>query len=173
MDFTFERAGFDEMGGRLLMMKKDKKVIGWREWVKLPELAIDSIKAKIDTGARTSSLHAFDLKYFKRRGGVHVKFAVHPQQRSSRETIFCEAKVYEFRKVKSSSGHETKRPVIITEIELMGEVWPIELTLANRDEMGFRMLLGRQGFRDHMLVDASRSYYGKKVKKKTQKKPEN
>ncbi|WP_425396179.1 ATP-dependent zinc protease [Aeoliella sp.] len=158
------------------MKKPDPKslpVIGWREWVALPELGVDKVKAKIDTGARSSSLHAFDMKVFEQDGKSFVRFKVHPLQRSSRETIEVEAPVLEFRKVRSSSGHAKQRPVIVTTVEALGQSWPIELTLANRDEMGFRMLLGREAVRGRMLVDAGASYYGGKppsAKRKTTKK---
>ena len=162
------------------MKKPDPKslpVIGWREWVSLPDLGVDRVKAKIDTGARSSSLHAFDMVVFERDGKPFVRFKVHPIQRSSRETIEVEAPVLEFRKVRSSSGHAKKRPVIVTTVEALGTSWPIELTLANRDEMGFRMLLGREAVRGRMLVDAGASYFGgkpaqakrKSVKKKKKK----
>jgi hypothetical protein len=146
---------------------KDKRarqltVIGWREWVSLPDLGITRVKAKIDTGARSSSLHAFDVRLFNNDGKTHVRFKVHPLQRSSRETIVAEAPVLEFRHVRSSSGHGADRPVIVTTVEVLGQAWPIEVTLANRDEMGFRMLLGREAVRNRMLVDAGRSYFGGK-----------
>ncbi|MCB0420279.1 MAG: ATP-dependent zinc protease [Bdellovibrionales bacterium] len=146
--------------------KKPLKVIGWREWVTLPELNITRIKAKVDTGARSSSLHAFHLSFYKRAGKEYVKFKVHPKQRDSHKTIFCVAPVLEYRKVKSSSGHTELRPVILTELSLLGECWTIEVTLTNRDEMGFRMLLGRESFRKRFLVDAGKSYYGSKTKRK-------
>lgn len=151
-------------------------VIGWREWVALPELGISKVKAKIDTGARSSSLHAFDLHTFEKDGQSFVRFKVHPLQRSTKETIEVEAPVLEFRKVRSSSGHARSRPVIVTNVEVLGQSWPIELTLANRDEMGFRMLLGREAVRGRTLVDSQTSYYGgkpatlKKKKKKRKKK---
>lgn len=135
-------------------------MIGWREWVSLPELGIRAVKAKIDTGARSSSLHAFDVESFRRRGRTFVRFKVHPLQRQTRTTVSTEAEVLEFRHVKSSSGHAAERPVILTEVELLGKRWPIELTLANRDEMGFRMLLGREAVRRRFLVDAGHSYRG-------------
>lgn len=146
---------------------KKKQVIGWREWVRLPDLNIEHVKAKIDTGARTSSLHAFDVKIFQKQGEDWVSFKVHPEQRNSKFTVATEAKVFEYRKIRSSNGHQAKRPVIITNVKLLDQTWPIELTLANRDEMGFRMLLGREAFRQNMLVDAGKSYYSEKPKKKT------
>jgi len=152
-------------------MKKDVKVVGWREWVGLHELNIPYIKAKLDTGARTSSLHAYDVEYFKKRGTEYVRFKVHPMQRNTKLSVDAVAKVHEFRQIKSSTGHKSKRPVIITVMEYMGEKWEIELTLANRDDMGFRMLLGREGIRGRVLVDSDRSFHGgqpklRKVKRK-------
>jgi hypothetical protein len=137
-----------------------RPVIGWREWVGLPELGIAATKAKIDTGARSSSLHAFDVTIVHRRGRAYVRFSVHPLQRRSEPSVSAEAEVLEFRRVKSSGGHVTLRPVILTVVELLGQRWPIELTLANRDAMGFRMLLGREAVRRRFLVDPGRSYLG-------------
>lgn len=144
-------------------------VIGWREWVALPALGIASIKVKVDSGARSSSLHAFDLKTFEKDGVEYVRFKVHPLQRSREKIVVVEAVVLEYRSVKSSSGVAKMRPVIITLVELLGEKWPVELTLASRDNMGFRMLLGREAFRGKFLVDAGRSYYGGKPKVKRKK----
>lgn len=143
-------------------LKKQSPVIGWREWVSLPELGITGIKAKVDTGARSSSLHAIDMRMFEQDGSRFVRFKVHPFQRSTRETVEAVAPVLEFRKVRSSSGHAASRPVIVTTVGVLGQSWPIEVTLANRDEMGFRMLLGREAVRGRMLVDSGRSYYGGK-----------
>ena len=153
--------------------KPDLPVIGWREWVSLPDMGIERIKVKVDTGARTSSLHAFHLKYFERNGTRYVRFKVHPVQRKHKlnhTTIDVEAEVLEFRSVRSSNGKLTKRPVIVTHISLLGVIWPVELTLASRDDMGFRMLLGREAFRGRFLVDASNSYFGGKPKRKPQTK---
>ena len=144
-------------------------VIGWREWVGLPDLAIRRVKAKIDTGARSSSLHAFDAKTFVRDGKTFVRFRVHPLQRDSKKSVGCEAEVLGFRTVRSSTGHSQKRAVIVTTIELLGRSWPIELTLANRDEMGFRMLLGREGIRGRFLVDTGKSFYGGRPEKNKKK----
>ena len=132
--------------------------IGWREWLVLPTLKIASIKAKVDTGARTSSLHAFDVETIRRRGVEKVQFKIHPIQRSTRETIAAEAELIEHRLVRSSTGRQTLRPVIITSIDLMGRMWDIELTLINRDSMGFRMLLGREAIRGRFVVDPGRSF---------------
>lgn len=141
---------------------RDEVIIGWREWVGLPELGIQRIKVKVDTGARSSALHAFDIHTFDRSGQEYVRFKVHPIQRNTRVTVAAEMPILEFRPIRSSTGHVTERPVILAHVELMGERWPIELTLASRDEMGFRMLLGRQAVRGRFLVDSGGSYYGGK-----------
>jgi hypothetical protein len=133
-------------------------IIGWREWVGLPQLGIEAVKAKIDTGATTSAIHAIHVERFRRRGRDFVRFQVHPLQKETHLTVSAEAPLLDFRNVRSSSGHETPRPVIRTQVELFEDCWPIELTLANRDQMGFRMLLGRQAIRDRFLVDAGTSY---------------
>ena len=145
-------------------MSEEQKIIGWREWVRLPDLNISCVKAKIDTGARTSSLHAFDIETFEKHGVDWVRFKVHPEQKNNDFYVISEAQLHEYRDIKSSSGHQTRRPVIVTNVEILGEFWPIELTLANRDEMGFRMLLGREGIRGRMLVDPGKSYYSEKLR---------
>ena len=154
-------------------MKKRKQplqVIGWREWIKLPEFGIEHIKVKVDTGARSSSLHVLNLKYIQRDEQQWARFQVHPQQRYTRETINVEVPILEFRSVRSSSGKATVRPVVITPVEIFETQWPIELTLASRDEMGFRMLLGRQAIKNHFYVDPGRSYYnGRPLKKNSDK----
>ena len=126
----------------------------------LPDLGIEGIKVKVDTGARSSAVHAFELRLFERKGETWVRFHVHPIQRDPHEIRDLEAKVLEFRSVRSSSGRATERPVIVTGIRLLDFVWPVELTLANRDQMGFRMLLGREAIRRRFLVDTGASYYG-------------
>jgi hypothetical protein len=133
-------------------------LIGWREWLALPDLGAPRIKAKIDTGARSSALHAFGLQTFPRDGQTWVRFEIHPLQRSSEGVIPVEMPVFEFRRVRSSSGHVTRRPVIVTTVAAGDIRWPVELTLANRDAMGFRMLLGRQSLRNRFLVSPGRSY---------------
>jgi hypothetical protein len=126
--------------------------------VGLPGLGVEAIKAKLDTGARTSSLHAFGLERFTRDGASMVRFEVHPAQRSAKGALRVEAPILEERSVRSSSGQEELRPVILTEVALSGRAWPIELTLARRDAMGFRMLLGRQALRRRAVVDPGRSF---------------
>lgn len=149
---------------------EDLSHIGWREWVALPDLEIDRIKVKVDTGARSSALHASQVETFRRGRRDWVRFQVHPLQRDSRHTVEAEAPLLEWRRVKDSGGSVTKRPVILTPIRLLDEVWEIELTLVARDEMGFRMLLGRQAVRDRFVVDPGRSYFGGKPKLKKRRK---
>lgn len=149
-------------------MKEELPVIGWREWIALPEIGITGIKAKIDTGARSSALHAFDIKTFEVDGKAKVKFKVHPQQRDTNQTIIAEAELIDERSVRSSSGQEELRPVILTEISLMKKVWQIELTLTNRELMGFRMLLGRQAVRGNFLINPGKSYLDRNSKKQAQ-----
>ena len=148
------------------MKKKELKVIGWREWISLPDLEIKAIKAKVDSGARTSSLHAFDMEIYKRGQNQYVKFSIHPEQKSEKKEIECRAKILEFRKIKSSNGQTELRPVILTKVGLLDEIWEVEMTLTNRDEMGFRMLLGRESIRKKFLVDTGNSFYGIKDKKR-------
>jgi hypothetical protein len=138
-------------------------VVGWREWVALPDLGVEAVKVKVDTGARSSSLHAFDIAPFRRKGRDMVRFCIHPLQRSAKNSITAEAEVLEYRTVRSSGGHETDRPVIVTPVRVQDQIWEIELTLATRDAMGFRMLLGREAVRDRFLVDPGRSFYGGKL----------
>ena len=139
-------------------MKRNRPVIGWREWVLLPALLDLPIKAKIDTGARTSSIHSFGTRRFTERGAPFVEFLVHPLQRRETPEIACVAPVKDERWVKSSNGGSEKRIVVETVARLGPIDWPIELTLADRDVMGFRMLLGREALRRRFLVDPGRSY---------------
>ena len=132
--------------------------IGWREWVSLPQLGIDQVKAKIDTGARTSAIHAFDMEYFDAGDDLMVRFKIHPLQRDTTVTVQAIAPVLEKRQVRNSGGQAQERPVIKTPIALGNQRWEIELTLTNRDVMGFRMLLGREAVRRRFLVDPGDSY---------------
>lgn len=134
------------------------ETIGWREVITLPQLGIEKIKAKIDTGARSSALHAFDVRQLQREGKQIIQFQVHPVQRDNKTTMIAEAELLEYRKVRNSGGIAQLRPVIKTEVNLGGQSWTIELTLTNRDVMGFRMLLGRQAIRNKFLVDPGRSF---------------
>ena len=134
--------------------------IGWREWVGLPDFGIRRTKVKVDTGAKSSAIHAYNVRVFARGGSEIVAFDLHPRQNNDRVVVSAEAEVLEFRKVRNSGGGVTTRPVIVTHAVLFGRRFPIELTLANRDEMGFRMLLGREALRGRFLVDADDSYRG-------------
>lgn len=137
-------------------------VIGWREWVALPDLGVPSVKAKVDTGARTSSLHAFNIDRYTEDDTEYVRFDIHPVQRSNERTVRAVAAVHDVRSVRSSSGRAQERIVIVTPVTVLGKTWDIELTLARRDKMGFRMLLGRQAIRRRFLVDPGASYAGGK-----------
>ncbi len=137
---------------------KSCDIIGWREWVALPEFGVQAIKAKIDTGARSSALHAFDLERFDQGGQTRVRFQAHPLQRDDRHIVMVEAALLEDRMVRNSGGQSELRPVVITTLQVGGNTWPIELTLTNRDEMGFRLLLGRQALRRRYWVDPGHSY---------------
>ncbi len=146
-------------------------MVGWREWVALPDLGVDGVKVKVDTGARSSSLHAFDMETFRRGRRDMVRFSIHPLQRSTAESIVAEAEILEYREIRSSGGHKSRRPVIVTPVRFLDQTWDIELTLSTRDTMGFRMLLGREAVRHRFLVDPGRSFYGgKPPRKKSQKK---
>jgi hypothetical protein len=137
---------------------KDLPVAGWREWVQFPELNVSSIKAKLDTGARTSALHASDIRVVEREGIAIVTFNFHPSHKRPELIQPAQAPMIAQRWVRSSSGHVELRPVIRTLIQLGEHRWPIELTLTGRHDMGFRLLLGRQALRGHYVVDPGRSY---------------
>lgn len=133
---------------------------GWREWVSLPEIGVPWIKAKLDTGARSSAIHAFDLEEFERDGDAWVRYSVHPWQANDDDPVQVESRVLDTREVRSSSGHSEERLVVPMTLRLMRREITAELTLSRRDEMGFRMLVGREALRQGLVVDPSRSYLG-------------
>lgn len=149
---------------------KNRLVLGWREWLALPELGIEHIKAKVDTGARTSALHAFLVEPFQRQDEQWVRFIIHPRQKNTQLIVECEALVKDQRVVTDSGGHKEYRYVIETTISLGDITFPAELTLTDRDSMKFRMLLGRTALNDQFLVDPAASYMiGKKPAKHKRK----
>ncbi len=133
-------------------------VVGWREWCALPDLGISRIKVKIDTGARTSALHASGIEPFEREGKPWLRFSVHPIQKNTQHTAEAEAPLVDERWVRSSSGESSFRPVIATRLVIGSLVWKVEVTLERRDFMGYRMLLGRQALRRRVYVDAGSSF---------------
>jgi hypothetical protein len=133
-------------------------ILGWREWLSLPELGLPRIKAKIDTGARTSSLHAFDVQPFDRLGAPWVRFGIHPRQYQRDVVATCEAMVKDRRSITDSGGHEELRYIIDTVVRIGDAMWSIELSLASRDDMRFRVLLGRSAIAGKAVIDPERSY---------------
>jgi hypothetical protein len=140
----------ESAGGRL--------VLGWREWLALPQLGVPAIKAKIDTGARTSTLHAFDLETVQESGKLQVRFNIRPLRRRPSLVIQCSADVLDRRIVSDSGGHKEQRYVIHTPVRIADREWPIEITLTNRDDMLFRMLLGRTAMQHGMVIDPDQSF---------------
>lgn len=138
--------------------RRPRQLIGWREWVGLPDLGVDAIKAKIDTGARTSAIHAWNIAEYDTPDGPWVSFELHPIQRNNKLVIRCSAPVSDTRDIRSSSGHTEHRVIIRTRLQLGEDVWPIDISLTNRDAMGFRLLLGRAALRKHVRINPGRSF---------------
>lgn len=139
-------------------MKKERPIIGQEEWCALPELGLPAIKARVDSGAKTSALHAFNIKEFTKGDALYVTFDIHPIQKNRTITRSCKARVIGRRTIRSSTGVSEKRYVVETTLKLGGDMWNIELTLTNRDDMGYRMLLGRQAMQNRFLVDPAQSF---------------
>ena len=133
----------------------NKIIVGSEEWCSLPMMGVPIIKARIDSGAKTSALHAFNINRFTREGVAWVSYELHPVQNNRRVVVRCESEVVDRRLVKSSSGVSEKRYVVKTLMQLAGQAWEIEITLTNRDSMGYRMLMGRGTMQDRILVDPS------------------
>lgn len=149
--------------------KRKKKIAGWREWVALPDLHIKRIKAKIDTGARTSALHAEKITPFTKDGAAYVRFVVHPLQRKKKPARTCVALVIDHRRIMDSGGRSEERYVVRTTLAVGQSRWPVELSLTNRDQLGFRMLIGRQALRRRYVVDPARSFVTKLRRSKEKK----
>ncbi len=146
------------------MAKRIRTIIGWKEWCALPDLDLPAVRAKIDTGARTSALHAFDIEPFMKKKIPHVRFKIHPLEKSRRFTSVCEAILLEDRIIISSNGEREKRPVIITTIAIAGIMMKTELTLTARHQMNFRMLVGRKALRQgRFTVDPVKSFLAGKI----------
>jgi ribosomal protein S6--L-glutamate ligase len=137
---------------------QDKVIVGSEEWCSFPELGIPTIKARVDSGAKTSALHAVNISPFQKEGENWVKFDINPIQNNTKTVIHCQAPLVDKRIVKSSSGFREKRYVIKTELQVGESLWQIEVTLTNRDSMGFRMLLGREAMSGRLLVDPEQKY---------------
>ena len=139
-------------------MPEDKIILGSEEWCSFPELGIPAIKARVDSGAKTSALHAINIAPFIKDEEHWVKFDINPIQNNLKTVIHCEAKLIDKRVVKSSSGFREQRFVIQTNLCIGNDTWPIEMTLTNRDSMGFRMRLGREAMSGRILVDPEQKY---------------
>lgn len=140
------------------MTMKDKMIIGSIECCDLPELGIYDMQVRVDTGAKTSSLHVDNLQRFKKGGKPWLKFDIHPNTHAVTEVVACEAPLHDMRNIKSSNGVSEERYVIKTNICLGSETWPIEITLTDRSDMSYLMLFGREGMSNKVLVDPSERF---------------
>jgi ribosomal protein S6--L-glutamate ligase len=138
------------------LSKISKLSVGWQEWCAFPQLHIPAIKVKIDSGAKTSALHAWDVKPIQRQGEQYVHFIVHPLQRNMLLTRECCERLIDYRLITSSNGQQELRYVIATEITLGSRSWEIEVSLTNRDNMAFRMILGRDALKGQAIIDPAK-----------------
>ena len=145
-------------------------VVGWREWVALPQAGVEWVKAKIDTGARSSAIHAFDLEAYDVDGQERVRFSVHPWQRSDEDHVELSLPLLDRREVRSSNGQTEQRYAVALDVRLAGRTVTTVMTLSNRDEMGFRMLIGREALARGFLVDAALSYAGGRPRRAVRRK---
>jgi ribosomal protein S6--L-glutamate ligase len=139
-------------------MRLDKIIIGKEEWCSLPLLCIESIKVRVDTGAKTSAIHAINIMPFKKEGVRWVRYEVHPIEEDDHITVECESRIVGRRRIKSTNGEADVRYIVASTLSISGHSWDIELSLANRDAMGYRMLLGRQAMAGKVLVDPQASF---------------
>ncbi len=140
------------------MASPEKQNVGWREWIALPDIGVPGIKAKVDTGARSSCLHTHDYEIVDVEGQETVRFHLHPLRNVDAVLLTCEAPVKDYREVKDSGGHAERRPFIRTRGRMGDFEWEFDLSLTNREGMKFRMLLGREALAPHFNVDPSVSY---------------
>jgi hypothetical protein len=137
---------------------KDKVIIGNLEMCDLPELSIQDLQIRVDTGAKTSSLHVDNIRCIKEKGKSWVYFDLHPNAHKVEEIVACKSLLHDIRRIKSSNGDVEKRFVIRTTIRLASMTWPIEITLTDRSDMTYMMLLGREGMGNRVLVDPSLTF---------------
>ena len=144
-----------------------KLIVGWREWISLPDLEISRIKAKLDTGAHTSSLHTYFIEPLNGYAQPRVRFGVHPLQHTEKKEIICTAEIVDQRLISDSGGHSEMRFIIRTSLTMGKKTWPIDLSITNREQMRYRLLLGRTAIRDFLVVDPALSFtLGKPASKK-------
>ncbi len=147
--------------------ENNKLIVGWREWISLPDLGIKSIKAKMDTGARTSALHTYFIEPFMDNDRHMVRFGIHPKQKSDKNGVICTAGIIDQRHIVDSGGHPELRYIIGTDILVGGRRWPIDLSLTNREQMRFRLLIGRSAISEELIIDPQLSFtLGRPFKKK-------
>jgi hypothetical protein len=143
--------------------RNPKLTLGWREWVALPDLGLPAIKAKVDSGAKTSVLHAYHTEQYQADGVDMVMFLIHPIQKNYDFHVECHAPIIDYREVSDSGGHMEMRYVIESNILIGNASWPIELSLTNRDTMRFRMLLGRRAMENRAIIEPAASYLNGKL----------